>query len=259
VLTSKVNGNKLTLPEVGYLDESAQLVYNNGGLGFISNDESDSSKTLYLLTFSGVGGISFQTRFESQVTSMPLLAVREAPKAIDLGLPSGTLWADRNVGAFSPTDYGDYFSWGNTEGHEEGSGYDFSKATYNNTPGASIKNNLTAANDAATVNMGGNWRMPTTSETDELAIHTDHETATINGISGMKFMKKTDHSVYVFFPYSGYYDGSTHNSEGSFSCLWTTICSGSTSAYGLNLNQNGTVTSQYNVGRSYGFNVRAVQ
>jgi hypothetical protein len=102
-------------------------------------------------------------------------------KAIDLNLPSGTIWADRNIGAETPQDNGLYFSWGNIDGHtvDENSnvtdGYSFDKNAYATTLGGQYKGStLDAEHDAATVNMGEDWRMPTMTETRELVQNTDH-------------------------------------------------------------------------------------
>ena len=128
---------------------------------------------------------------------------------VDLGLPSGLKWADRNVGAETPQDNGLYFSWGNVDGHtvdENGvelvkntnyyyinlkgerlnidaqmtkenviDGYSFDRDTYPNTLGGQYTGStLDAEHDAATVNMGSDWRMPTSAETLELVQNTDH-------------------------------------------------------------------------------------
>ena len=83
---------------------------------------------------------------------------------VDMGLPSGRLWAKRNLGALKETDYGSYFSWGNLTGHSEGSGYIFTQAKYDTTDAAAISANLTLAQDAARANLGKAWRMPTKDE-----------------------------------------------------------------------------------------------
>ena len=100
---------------------------------------------------------------------------------VDLGLPSGIKWADRNVGAETPQDYGAYFSWGNVDGHTVDEncnvtdGYSFVSDTYTTTSGGQYTGSeLDAEHDAATVNMGSDWRMPTNAETEELVEHTDH-------------------------------------------------------------------------------------
>lgn len=111
-------------------------------------------------------------------------------KTIDLGLPSGILWADRNIGAATPEDSGLYFQWGDTQGYTaeqvgdgeglkpfswtdykfsiDGSSSNFSK--YNTTDNKKV---LDLEDDAAHVIMGGNWRMPTFEEYKELYLNTD--------------------------------------------------------------------------------------
>ena len=100
---------------------------------------------------------------------------------VDLGLPSGIKWADRNVGAENPWDNGLYFSWGNVDGHtvdENGNttdGYSFDENTYVTTFGGQYTSStLDAEHDAATVNMGSNWRIPTPIEISELVKNTEH-------------------------------------------------------------------------------------
>lgn len=139
---------------------------------------------------------------------------------IDLGLPSGTKWAKGNIvpdgnGGYkvgAETDYGAYFSWGNIVPHfsSNGSsfddGYSFNDANYNASPGASLTGNIAsndATHDAALALLGSPCRMPTKAEFVELRNNTDYEWTTISGVTGGKFMKKTDHSVYVFFPAGG--------------------------------------------------------
>ncbi len=103
---------------------------------------------------------------------------------VDLGLPSGTLWATYNIGATKPEEYGDYFAWGETEPKEV---YDWSTYKYAKASGAWDLDSLTKYNfgnyydgvvdslstllpedDAATANWGSEWRMPTIEEQREL-------------------------------------------------------------------------------------------
>ncbi len=101
---------------------------------------------------------------------------------VDLGLPSGTLWATCNVGATNPTDYGNYYAWGETTTKETYSWdtYRYSNGSYNTLTkycnNSSYGNNgytdelttLDASDDAATANWGSVWRMPTFDEFSEL-------------------------------------------------------------------------------------------
>lgn len=97
---------------------------------------------------------------------------------VDLGLPSGTLWAKMNVGAESETDTGLYFAWGETEGYADASTKAFSwsdykwtedegstMSKYSSTDGKTV---LNLEDDAANVNMGGDWHMPNRAQCIEL-------------------------------------------------------------------------------------------
>lgn len=98
---------------------------------------------------------------------------------VDLGLPSGTLWAKMNVGAESETDAGLYFAWGETQGYtasQVGTDKQFSWDDYKYNPDGSNPKyysgdsliNLDLEDDAAHVNMGGDWHMPNRAQCIEL-------------------------------------------------------------------------------------------
>lgn len=131
---------------------------------------------------------------------------------VDLGLPSGTLWAIYNVGAESPEEYGDWFAWGETEpkgngdyemstykyAYLEDSYYHLSK--YNTNPYYGFVDNLTvleAGDDAATVNWGGRWRTPTNDEFEELINNTTVIFTTQNNVSGCLFTATNGHSIFL--------------------------------------------------------------
>ena len=138
---------------------------------------------------------------------------------VDLGLPSGKLWAKCNVGANSETDYGLYFAWGETTGYKDiNSGKNFSWEDYKHCNGT--YNSLTKYNfnddfgivdnkkiidledDAAHVNMGGDWRMPTPGDLQELIDNTVYEWTTVNGVNGGLFTSKINGQK-IFFPAAG--------------------------------------------------------
>lgn len=140
---------------------------------------------------------------------------------IDLGLPSGLKWAQANLGAKKETDPGLYYAWGETEGHAKDSGYEFTPPNYAAKGLNAISTNLTLAQDAANVRLGGNWRMPTKAEFDELYKNTKVTWTTINGVAGRKFTNKTDASKYIFMPAAGgYYNGSSLGNWGSYGYYW---------------------------------------
>ena len=155
-----------------------------------------------------------------------LMMKKEEPREyeyVDLGLPSGLLWAKCNVGAQTETDDGLYFAWGETQGYAKPiSGKSFSWSNYkwgrennltkyNTTDGKTV---LDAEDDAARVNMGGSWRMPTQAEFQELINNTNSTWTTFGDISGRKFTSKINSSKYIFIPAAGYcYDGYRHNTK----------------------------------------------
>ena len=146
---------------------------------------------------------------------------------VDLGLPSGTLWATCNVGASKPSDYGLYFQWGDTVGYtadqvgkgdgkkkfaSDWSDYKWGKSpnfTKYTTTGAT----LDFEDDAAHVHMGGSWHMPTPDQIQELLDNTTSTWTTQEGVSGRLFTSKMDGSKSIFIPAAGYaWDGSVQGS-----------------------------------------------
>ena len=146
---------------------------------------------------------------------------------VDLGLPSGLKWATCNVGASSPEEYGLYFAWGETIGYTANDVTSkvraFSSKVYKAGPAASISADLTLEQDAAHVNLGGNWRMPTKAECQELinncnVVWTDNYNGT--GVVGKVFTSKINGNS-VFFPAAGYCSYSTVSSVVSDGFYWS--------------------------------------
>ncbi len=134
---------------------------------------------------------------------------------VDLGLPSGTLWATTNVGANTPEAYGSYFAWGEITTKDyyswdnykwcNGSFYKLTKyntdSYYGTVDGITT---LEMADDAARVNWGGAWRTPTYDEMQELKDNCTSEWIVQNGVNGRKFTGHNGSSI--FLPAAGYYD-----------------------------------------------------
>ncbi len=138
-------------------------------------------------------------------------------QAIDLGLPSGTKWANMNVGATAPWDNGLYFAWGETTGYRgdasDGHSFDWNSyklwtvgnKKYNCNSDLGIVDNKTtleAGDDVARVNWGGEWRMPTQDDVAELLEHTTIEFDIVNGKSCYIFTSKINGNS-VLFPQTG--------------------------------------------------------
>ena len=138
---------------------------------------------------------------------------------VDLGLPSGLLWATCNIGTTSPEGYGNYYAWGETTTKSDYSwstyqycnydenGYDiFTKYCTSSEYGYNgfVDNlaTLLPEDDAATANWGGNWRMPTKAEWEELVDNTTVTWTTQNGVNGYLFTATNGSSL--FLPAAGY-------------------------------------------------------
>jgi hypothetical protein len=150
-------------------------------------------------------------------------------KFIDLGLPSGTLWAEINIGASGIYGIGRYYTWGETD-----------IKTFYSDPGSYSKYNSTDKlstlenkDDAAYVNWGSFCRMPTKAQFDEL-INSENCTMEGDGRNGVWF-RSTRNGTSVFFPYTGYKYNDESISVGAGGYYWSREINtdGYTSAYGL--------------------------
>lgn len=187
-------------------------------------------------------------------------SIGEAPKdavAVDMGLPSGTLWANMNVGAEKPEDYGLYFAWGETTGYgrDTSDGRLFDGASYNGPTIEAGVTTLDLAYDAANVNWGGDWRMPTYEECTELISNTTGVWTTSNGIRGWMFTSNNNGNT-LFLPAGGWRWGANHD-EGQSGNYWTSTPYPSNSGNAYHLYINGIIDTG-NYGRCYGFMVRPV-
>lgn len=157
---------------------------------------------------------------------------------VDLGLPSGTLWATCNVGANAPEEYGDYFAWGETEPKDyydwstykwcNGSLWTLTKYCANSDYGfngfVDWKRVLEPADDAATVNWGPSWRIPTFQQIAELYEQCTSRWMTRNGVDGRLVTGPNGNTL--FLPAAG------RRCEGS-------LCDASAGAYWSRTNDDG--------------------
>ena len=199
--------------------------------------------------------------------------------AIDLGLPSGRLWADRNVGAEKETDYGLYFQWGDVVGYADAShstwetcpgngGNDIYNArsisawdAENLKSGASmgyVTEILKPEADAATVNMGSKWRMPTHEDCRELLSNTNYEYAEINGVKGGKFINKNDSSKYIFLPFAGAAMEGSFMVQGTAGAIWSSSVSLKWSDCAYYLNVKNSASTENAEWRSVAYPIRGV-
>lgn len=143
------------------------------------------------------------------------VVVEPTHTGVNLGLPSGTLWATCNVGASSPEDYGYYYAWGETEPKKS---YTQINYTYSATA------NLPLINDAAYTNWGNNWKMPTKDQEEELRDKCSWQWSKQNGIVGYKVTGPNGNSI--FLPAAGYYNNSSVSDTGKSIYCWSCTYSG---------------------------------
>ena len=169
------------------------------------------------------------------------------PEVIDLGLPSGLKWASFNLGASKPVEYGDYYAWGETEPYyssqdpmtwKEGkeNGYSWlsytwcmgsettmtkycSNSSYGYNGFTDSKTVLDLEDDAASVNLGGKWRMPTDDDWTELWENCTCSWVTKNGVKGNLVTGSNGKSI--FLPAGGRWSGVKNSLVGSLGNYWS--------------------------------------
>ena len=201
---------------------------------------------------------------------------------VDLGLPSGLKWAKCNLGASKPSDYGDYYAWGETapkaeynwsnykwmqagksdqkhitkytyaDGRTEGIWYDSS--------GNFIGDNITtliAADDAATANLGSPWRMPTMVEIRELIHNCTWTWTTQDGVNGYQVDGPNGNAI--FLPAAGHRNGSVLKDAGSVGLYWSSSLDTDHSGYAQYLEFDSGACQEPDDYRLRGFSVRPVR
>jgi uncharacterized repeat protein (TIGR02543 family)/uncharacterized protein (TIGR02145 family) len=184
--------------------------------------------------------------------SMTAMWMEKNENGVDLGLPSGTLWATCNVGAENPWDYGDYFAWGETRPKAV---YSRDTYTYGDNPAT-----LDAQHDAAMVNVGSNWRMPTKEEFQELLDYCEIEWTSNyqgTGVAGRIVWGMYSHSTHIFLPASGYRIYGGHNIAGFDGNYWSSTRNASDNAWGIYFDSD--VVYQKFLSRVCGQSVRPVR
>ena len=181
-------------------------------------------------------------------------------KYVDLGLPSGLKWAKCNLGASKPSDYGDYYAWGEIEPKTT----DYSWATYkwgtesnmtkyNNTDS---KTTLEAADDAATAKLGSPWHIPTNDEIQELIDKCTWTWTTQDGVKGYEVKGPNGNSI--FLPAAGVRGGSELDNAGKWGYYWSSSLNAAYSYYAHNLLFDSGKHDLNDNNRHYGFTVRPV-
>lgn len=185
------------------------------------------------------------------------------PNAVDLGL--SVKWSSMNVGASAPEEYGGYYAWGETKEKDIYSWqtYKFGDATaggltkyclsssYGTVDGKTV---LESMDDAARINAGYVWRMPTKAEMDELVEQCTWVLETLNGIPGYRVTGPSGKSI--FMPFGGSKSNDQHHSLGDVGFYWTSGLDGSTGAPALYMYDDKKAFMGYT--RNQGLSIRPV-
>jgi len=198
----------------------------------------------------------------------------EGHEYVDLGLPSGTMWASCNVGAERPEEYGVFFAWGETQPKTS---FDWSNYKYSDNTGRLTKycsidycgyqgftDDLTvlqSEDDAAMANWGHGWMMPTAEQWNELLDYTSDTWTELHGVNGKLFTAMNGNSIFI--PAAGQ-PSITNNGiygEGNCGYYWSSSLYTELPYSAINYTfSSGTSTvSHYGVGRYGGFSVRPVR
>ena len=185
---------------------------------------------------------------------------------IDLGLPSGTLWAEANLGATAPEEYGDYIAWGELEAKNppyDWTTYKFSQngtstmTKYNAADGLTM---LLPEDDIASHVLGTAAYIPTYEQWQELKNNTTYAMETVNGILGVRYTSRHNGNS-IFLPYAGYKAGTGSSSVSTGACYWSSTRHASTVYLALYVYMNTNSSGVMNFGQSnryQGFSVRPV-
>ena len=194
------------------------------------------------------------------------IKVYDEHEYVDLGLPSGTLWATCNVGAKSPEEYGDYFAWGETEPKESYTwgtyrwcnGTDDTLTKYcSDSEYGTVDNKsfLDGKDDAAYVNWGPEWRMPTIEQMTEFSQYCNKTRTERNGVKGCLITGPNGNTI--FLPGSGNWNNG--GGAGDYSGYYWS-CSGDNSyAMGLDSDSGYSSWGYFNGFRYAGYTIRAVR
>jgi hypothetical protein len=212
LLTSKHNDNSIFLPAGGVYEEVPHSGIGAVGSYWSRSLDGDYSFYACMLNINIVNdpnGMIGQEPYERSwgFNVRPVLAMEEVHEYVDLGLPSGTLWAKTNVGAFAPEDYGDYFAWGETYPKSDYDWYNYAFGTerdltkYNNSDGLT---ELLPEDDAATANWGNDWQMPSELQCMELMDenYVEKVLTTQNDVPGWLITSKHN-GASIFLPAAG--------------------------------------------------------
>ncbi len=210
--------------------------------------------------------VTFATN--KQMSTNIVIGVQLPGYPVDLGLPSGLLWRNMNLGAANPIGYGDYFAFGETEGYANAAARNaamdakfpedapfeggFDSTSYTKTGASAISTDLTLAQDAARVILQNDYRMPSKAECEELINNCTWTWKTVHGVSGWSV---EGNGSRIFLVQGGYYSGMSLTPYGRYR---STGRNGDTGSWYISFKYQIVLISSYSL-RNSGLNIRPVQ
>ena len=285
------------LPAGGHALSGSATRIEKGGYYWTSSLFSTSPRSSRYLIFYSSGGYGYvnnQYRYYGcNIRACYRKNHNIVYNKVDLGLPSGLLWANKNIGATTEEDSGLYFQWGDIQGYaadqvgvdKQFTWDDYKWSSSGNFTKYTSSDGLTtleSSDDAATQIMGSDWRMPTQADFQELVSNTDIYFISTDGsevqttymggtyneftfpsaetMKGMKFYNKTDHSKYIFVPASGVAGDGSVQTAGVYGYLWSSSLGASfvRFAWGLYFGAPDGYGDVNGYSRYVGFGVRGV-
>ena len=202
-----------------------------------TSDESVATVEDGLITAISIGTATITATIGEFTATCSTVVEASGIEKVDMGL--SVLWADRNVGAAEPSDYGAYYAWGEVEPKDDyseqtykwGNNY-YSLTKYNTNASYGIVDDNTLLDkddDVAQVRLGGKWRMPTDAEIRELVATMNNvdyrwEWKLFNGHYGWEVTYLVNGNI-IFIPAAGYMSGTSLRAAGasgySFGYYWS--------------------------------------
>jgi uncharacterized protein (TIGR02145 family) len=243
----------------GNMNTDGLIAANDGNYRFVWNANADLGSAHYTNIVVRIG-------------------IYKIPKKVQLW-EDGPYWADINVGANEPWEAGYYFWWGDAVGYKwengkwvasDGSNSNFSfgnTPTYNKSVVTlqsegwiTAEGFLVPEHDAAKKHCGGDWRMPTKQEFDDLNNKCDWSWTIMNGVAGYVVRGRGDYAFNsIFLPCAGYGHGTSLSNAGSHGYYWSSVSYSDRSDLARNFYFNSSEFYMYGNYRDCGQSVRPIQ
>ena len=189
----------------------------------LPKEQSGEKRYRYLLTQICIGIVlpfvlvilaepGFRAMFFSVIKPFKVTGSIGGHDYVDLGLPSGLMWASCNMGADSPQDGGCFYSWGETITKDF---YDYSNYSYSSKP-----DTLPLSDDVAYTEWGAYWRMPSREDLRELMDNCAFRFVKVKGVRGVKVISKKNGN-WIFIPSAGWYMQNSLENKDVVASFWS--------------------------------------